>query len=62
MGIRTVYIIVFVIAILMLIQTMSKGDEEPHRVGIRDQVDHVHASSSVSDADNNEHRSGEKED
>uniref|UniRef100_A0A5B7A3Z6 Thioredoxin domain-containing protein n=2 Tax=Davidia involucrata TaxID=16924 RepID=A0A5B7A3Z6_DAVIN len=58
-GIRTVYIIVFVVAVIMLIQTISK--EEPLRVGTRDQVDH--ASSSTSLAESREvHRPGDKED
>ncbi|KAA8546309.1 hypothetical protein F0562_002952 [Nyssa sinensis] len=58
-GIRTVYIIVFVVAVIMLIQTINK--EEPLRVGTRDQVDH--ASSSTSQAESREvHRSGDKED
>lgn len=60
-GIRTVYILVFVVAIMMLIQTMSKGDDEPPPlVHSQDQVDH--AISSVSDVDSKEHRSGKKED
>ncbi|EEF28509.1 protein disulfide-isomerase 5-2 [Ricinus communis] len=41
-GIRTVYIIVFMVAMLMLIQTIGK--EEPLRVGTRDQVEDVSSS------------------
>ncbi|XP_057469829.1 protein disulfide-isomerase 5-2 [Actinidia eriantha] len=58
-GIRTVYIFVFVVAVIMLIQTIGK--EEPLTVGTRDQVDH--ASSSTSQGESKEvPRSGEKED
>lgn len=59
-GIRTVYMIVFVVAVVMIIQTINKGDEEPPRVGTRDQVDR--ATSCVSEAEGKEYRSGEKED
>ena len=48
-GIRTVYIIVFIVAVIMLIQTMKRDEDHPR-------------SSSVSDDDSSEHRSGEKED
>ncbi|KAL6983171.1 Protein disulfide-isomerase 5-2 [Sarracenia purpurea var. burkii] len=58
-GIRTVYIFVFVVAVIMLIQTIGK--EEPLRVGTRDEADY--ASSSASQAESREvHRAGEKED
>lgn len=58
-GIRTVYIFVFVVVVIMLIQTISK--EEPLRVGTRDQSDH--ASSSASPAESKEmNQSREKED
>ncbi|PSS00162.1 Protein disulfide-isomerase [Actinidia chinensis var. chinensis] len=58
-GIRTIYIFVFVVAVIMLIQTIGK--EEPLTVGTRDQVDH--ASSSTSQGESKEvPRLGEKED
>ncbi|XP_059631937.1 protein disulfide-isomerase 5-2 [Cornus florida] len=58
-GIRSVYIIVFVVAVIMLIQTINK--EEPLRVGTRDQAGD--ASSSTPLTENREvHRSGDKED
>lgn len=44
----------------MLIQNINKGDDEPQRVGSQDQVDP--ASSSVSEAESREYKSGEKED
>ena len=39
-GIRTVYIIVFIVAMMMLIQSIGK-DDEPRRAGSRDEVDHA---------------------
>lgn len=59
-DIRMVYILVFVVAVLMLIQTINKGDDEYHRVPNQDQVDH--ASSSVSEVERKEYKSGDKED
>jgi protein disulfide-isomerase A1 len=59
-GIRTVYMLVFVVAVIMLIQTVNKGDDEPLRVGTPDHDDT--ASSSVSEAEKKEYRSGDKED
>ncbi|KAG6699269.1 hypothetical protein I3842_08G059800 [Carya illinoinensis] len=59
-GIRTVYMIVFIVAVVMIIQTINKDDEEPPGVGTREQGDN--ASSSVSEAESKEYRSGEKED
>lgn len=59
-GIRSVYIIVFMVAMLMLLRTLGKDDEEPSRVGTSDQSEH--ARSTVSRAENDEYRSGEKED
>ena len=50
--------IVFVVAVVMLIQTINK--EEPLRVGTRDRADH--ASGSDSEAESKVHRSGDKED
>lgn len=44
----------------MIIQTINKDDEEPPGVGTREQGDN--ASSSVSEAESKEYRSGEKED
>lgn len=59
-GIRSVYIIVFMVAMLMLLRTLGKDDDEPPRVGTSDQSEH--ARSTVSRAENDEYRSGEKED
>ncbi|KAG2692604.1 hypothetical protein I3843_08G059200 [Carya illinoinensis] len=59
-GIRTVYMIVFIVAVVMIIQTINKDDEEPPGVGTREQGDN--ATSSVSEAESKEYRSGEKED
>lgn len=55
-GIRTVYIIVFLVAMLMLIQSISK--EEPLRVGTGDRVDRA----SSSEAESTEYRPEDKED
>jgi hypothetical protein len=52
--------LVFVVAVIMLIQTVNKGDDEPLRVGTPDHDDT--ASSSVSEAEKKEYRSGDKED
>ncbi|KAG2698614.1 hypothetical protein I3843_07G158100 [Carya illinoinensis] len=57
-GINTVYMLVFVVVVVMLIQTI-KG-EEPLRVGTGDQVDH--ARSSVSEAESREYGPGDKVD
>lgn len=51
-GIRSVYIIVFMVAMLMLLRTLGKDDEDQSE----------HARSTVSRAENNEYGSGEKED
>ncbi|KAK7279732.1 hypothetical protein RJT34_24789 [Clitoria ternatea] len=59
-DIRVLYVVVFVVAVLMLIQTLSKGGDEYHRVPNQDQVDH--ASSSVSEAESKEYRPGDKDD
>lgn len=59
-DIRMVYIIVFVVAVLMLIQTFSKGGDEYQSVPNQVQTDH--AISSVSEAENNEYKPGDKED
>lgn len=50
--------IVFVVAVVMLIQTINK--DEPLRVGTRDQAGL--ASSSDSEAESKDYRSGDKED
>ncbi|XVE60773.1 hypothetical protein DITRI_Ditri05aG0154300 [Diplodiscus trichospermus] len=42
-GIRTVFIIVFIVAMMMLIQSIGK-DDEPVRVSSRDEVDHAESS------------------
>lgn len=57
-GINTVYLLVFVVVVVMVIQTI-KG-EEPLRVGTGDQVDH--ARSSVSEAESREYGPGDKVD
>lgn len=58
-GMRLIYIIVFAVAVIMLLQTINK--EEPLRVGPRDTDDG--GSSSTSPAESKEvHRSGDKED
>lgn len=58
-----VYIIVFVIAVMMLIQSLSKGGDsvEHHRVPNQDQVTHA-SSSSVSEGESKEYKAGDKED
>lgn len=43
-GIRTVYLVVFVVVVIMLLQTVGK--EEPLRVGTREQDGHVGSSAS----------------
>lgn len=59
-GIRTVYIIVFVVAILMIIQTINK--EEPLTVGHgEDETDYA-GSSLLTAESREEYRSGDKED
>jgi protein disulfide-isomerase A1 len=50
--------IVFVVCVVMLIQTINK--DEPRRDGTPDQTDH--ASSSDSEAKSKDYRSGDKED
>ncbi|KAF5455911.1 hypothetical protein F2P56_025439 [Juglans regia] len=57
-GINTVYMLVFVVVVVMLIQTIR--GEEPLRVGTGDQVDH--ARSSVSEAESREYGPGDKVD
>jgi len=59
-DIRMVYIIVFVVAVLILIQSFSKGDDEYHPVP--NQVQHDHPSTSVSEAEGKEYKPGDKED
>lgn len=57
-GIRTVFLIVFVVAVVMLIQNINK--EEPDGVGTRAPADD--ASSSNAEAESREYRAGDKED
>lgn len=52
-GIRSIYIIVFVIAVIMLILTI--GGEEPLRVGTYEQLDN--ASSTMSQVERREQHS-----
>ncbi|XP_057973297.1 protein disulfide-isomerase 5-2 [Malania oleifera] len=60
-GIRSVYLIVFVVAIIMLLQTVNKEDDEPLRVGTRDEADYD--GSSAPQAEGREpYRLGDKED
>lgn len=56
LGMRTVYIVIFLIAVMFLIATVGK--EEPLRVGTRDTSDYA-ASGSTSGADNREARDKE---
>ncbi|XWS23371.1 hypothetical protein CRYUN_Cryun28dG0008100 [Craigia yunnanensis] len=58
-GIRAVYIIVFLVAMLILIRSISK-DDEPLRVGTREEVDH--AEGSESETESREYGVGKKED
>ncbi|MBA0767648.1 hypothetical protein Gotri_016510 [Gossypium trilobum] len=46
-GIRTVYILVFIVAMMMLIQSIGKEDDMP-RVGSQDAVDHAGSSEAES--------------
>lgn len=57
-GIRTVYIIVFLVCVFMLIRSINK--EEPLRVGTREEADHANSSSSENEG--KEYRPGDKED
>ncbi|KAK7343810.1 hypothetical protein VNO77_12849 [Canavalia gladiata] len=59
-DIRMVYIIVFIVALLMLVQSLSKGGAEYHQVPNQVQTDH--ASSSVSEVESKEYKPGDKED
>ncbi|XP_020231698.1 protein disulfide-isomerase 5-2 [Cajanus cajan] len=59
-DIRMVYIVVFVVAVLMLIQSFSKGGDEYQSVPNQVQTDH--ASSSVSEVESKEYKPGDKED
>ncbi|KAI4352875.1 hypothetical protein L6164_007084 [Bauhinia variegata] len=59
-DIRVVYILVFVVAVMMLIQTFSKGGDEYHRLPNQEQVDHP--TSSASEAESREYQPGDKED
>lgn len=56
-GIRTVYILVFIIAMMMLIQSIGKEDDMP-RVGSQDAVDHAGSS----EAESSRYRLEKKED
>jgi protein disulfide-isomerase A1 len=55
-GVRTVYIIVFLVAMLILIRHISK--EEPLTVGTGDQVEHATSS----EAESSDYRPGDKQD
>lgn len=59
-DIRMVYVVVFVVAVLMLIQSFSKGGDEYQSVPNQVQTDH--ASSSVSEVESKEYKPGDKED
>ncbi|KAA3455341.1 protein disulfide-isomerase 5-2-like [Gossypium australe] len=56
-GIRTVYILVFIVAMMMLIQSIGKEDDMP-RVGSQDAVDHAGSS----EAESSRYRLEKKED
>lgn len=58
-GIGAVFIIVFLVAVLMLIRSLSE-DDEPLRVGTREEVDH--AEISEADSETSEYGAGKKED
>lgn len=62
-GTWSVYIIVFIVAIVMLFQYLTKDDNEYHRVDTpaRDQVDQI-SGSSTSQVERTEYRAGDKED
>ncbi|KAJ4701093.1 Disulfide isomerase-like protein [Melia azedarach] len=59
-GIRSVYIIVFMVAMLMLLRTLGKEDDVPLRVGTSDQSDH--AQTTVTGPETDDRSSREKED
>ncbi|XP_058769962.1 protein disulfide-isomerase 5-2 [Vicia villosa] len=61
-DIRMVYIVVFMIAVLMLIQTLGKGGDsgEYQRVANQDKVDQP--SSSTTEGESKEYKEGDKED
>lgn len=61
-DIRMVYIVVFMIAVLMLIQTLGKGGDggEYQRVPNQEKVNQP--SSSTSETENKEYKEGDKED
>ncbi|KAJ6696834.1 hypothetical protein OIU85_003211 [Salix viminalis] len=54
-GVKTVYIIVFLVAMLMFFQHITK--EEPLRVGTRDQAEHATSS----EAESSDYRPGDKQ-
>ncbi|XAR62670.1 hypothetical protein NMG60_11017516 [Bertholletia excelsa] len=59
-GVRAVYIFVFVVAVIMLIQTIGK--EEPLRVGTRDRAEHASSSTTSQHDVREQQKSGQKED
>ncbi|XP_019427760.1 PREDICTED: protein disulfide-isomerase 5-2-like [Lupinus angustifolius] len=58
-DIRMVYFLVFIVAVVMLIQNINKGDDEHNRIPNQD---HVHHASSVSEVENKEYKAGDKQD
>ncbi|KAH7568192.1 hypothetical protein ACOSP7_009336 [Xanthoceras sorbifolium] len=58
-GIRTVYIIVFLVGMMMLIRSLAKDEDEPLRVGTRDQSEQA---TDVPRPLEEEYREGDKED
>lgn len=61
-DIRMVYIVVFMIAVLMLIQTLgSKGDDGEYQ-GVPNQDKVNQPSSSTSEGESKEYKEGDKED
>lgn len=59
-DIRMVYIFVFVVAVMMLIQTLYKGDNDYERAPNQDQGDN--ARSSVFEGQSKEYKPGDKQD
>lgn len=59
-GIRSIYIIVFLVCVIMLIQHISK--EEPLRVGTREDADNASSSTSLGPENREQRMSADKED
>lgn len=62
-DIRMVYIFVFVVAVVILIQSLSKGDDSDEYRRVPNQDSKVnHPSSSISEGESKEYKEGDKED